>query len=156
MNHYTLRPRTLVTGGASFLGSPHCERLLADGHDLICLDNFSTEAKENFLHLLENPNFELTHHDVAFPLYTEVEEIYNMACPASPIHMVEMAEKICDLIGSRSELVYKPLPADDPKQRQPDNEFARRELGWSPQVLLEEGLKPTIAYFDTFIRRQAQ
>lgn len=320
MNSYTLRPRTLVTGGAGFLGSHLCERLLADGHDVICLDNFFTGTKDNILHLLENPHFELLRHDVTFPLYVEVDEIYNLACPASPIHyqrdpvqttktsvhgainmlglakrtkarifqastsevygdpevhpqpeyywgkvnpigprscydegkrcaetlffdyrrqhkmdikvarifntygprmhpndgrvvsnfivqslrnepitiygdgfqsrsfcyvddliegivrlmnkpegftgpvnlgnpvefnMIELAEKIRDLVGSRSEVVYKTLPDDDPKQRQPDIELALRELGWSPQVPLEEGLKPTIAYFDTLIRRQS-
>jgi UDP-glucuronate decarboxylase len=319
MNKYTLRPRTLVTGGAGFLGSHLCEQLLADGHDVICLDNFFTGAKDNILHLHDNPHFELLRHDVTFPLYVEVDEIYNLACPASPIHyqrdpvqttktsvhgainmlglskrtkarilqastsevygdpeihpqpesywgkvnpigprscydegkrcaetlffdyqrqhkmdikvarifntygprmhpndgrvvsnfivqalrnkpitiygdgfqsrsfcyvddlikgivllmnkegftgpvnlgnpveftMIELAEKIRHLIGSRSKLVYKPLPADDPKQRQPDIEIARRELGWSPQVPLEEGLKTTIAYFDTLIRRQS-
>lgn len=320
MNQYNLRTRTLVTGGAGFLGSHLCERLLADGHDVICLDNFFTGAKDNILHLLDNPHFELLRHDVTFPLYVEVDEIYNLACPASPIHyqrdpvqttktsvhgainmlglakrtkarifqastsevygdpevhpqpenywgkvnpigprscydegkrcaetlffdyrrqhkldikvarifntygprmhpndgrvvsnfivqalcnkpitiygdglqsrsfcyvddliegfvglmnkptgftgpvnlgnpveftMIDLAEKIRDFIGSRSEVVYKPLPADDPKQRQPDIEFARRELGWSPRVPLEEGLKPTIAYFETLIRKQS-
>ena len=84
--NYALRKRILVTGGAGFLGSHLCERLLADGHDVICVDNFFTGTKDNIAHLLDNPYFELMRHDVTFPLYVEVDEIYNLACPASPIH----------------------------------------------------------------------
>lgn len=80
------RKRTLVTGGAGFLGSHLCERLVADNHDVLCLDNFFTGSKDNITHLLRNPHFELIRHDVTFPLYVEVDEIYNLACPASPIH----------------------------------------------------------------------
>jgi UDP-glucuronate decarboxylase len=76
----------LVTGGAGFLGSHLCERLLHDGCDVLCVDNFYTGAKENIAHLLGNPYFEVMRHDVTFPLYVEVDEIYNLACPASPIH----------------------------------------------------------------------
>jgi UDP-glucuronate decarboxylase len=78
--------RILITGGAGFLGSHLCERLLADGHDILCVDNFFTGRKENVAHLLGNPLFELMRHDITFPLYVEVDEIYNLACPASPIH----------------------------------------------------------------------
>lgn len=78
--------RVLVTGGAGFLGSHLCERLLAQGHDVICVDNFFTGNKDNIRHLIGNPHFELIRHDVTFPLYIEVDEIYNLACPASPIH----------------------------------------------------------------------
>ena len=81
-----LRKRVLVTGGAGFLGSFLCERLLAEGHDVICVDNFYTGTKRNIIHLLNNPYFELIRHDITFPLYLEVDEIYNLACPASPIH----------------------------------------------------------------------
>jgi UDP-glucuronate decarboxylase len=84
--NYALRKRILVTGGAGFLGSHLCERLLAEGNDVICLDNFFTGTKDNIAHLLESPYFELLRHDVTFPLYVEVDEIYNLACPASPIH----------------------------------------------------------------------
>jgi UDP-glucuronate decarboxylase len=78
--------RVLVTGGAGFLGSHLCERLLKEGSDVLCVDNFFTGNKRNILHLLDNPHFELMRHDVTFPLYVEVDEIYNLACPASPIH----------------------------------------------------------------------
>jgi UDP-glucuronate decarboxylase len=78
--------RILVTGGAGFLGSHLCERLLDAGHEVLCVDNFYTGARRNVAHLLGNPNFELMRHDVTFPLFVEVDEIYNLACPASPIH----------------------------------------------------------------------
>jgi UDP-glucuronate decarboxylase len=81
-----LRKRILVTGGAGFIGSHLCARLVADGHDVLCLDNFFTGSKDNILGLLDNPHFELMRHDVTFPLYVEVDEIYNLACPASPVH----------------------------------------------------------------------
>ena len=80
------RKRILVTGGAGFLGSHLCERLIAQGHDVLCVDNFFTGAKANVAHLIGHPAFELMRHDVTFPLYVEVDEIYNLACPASPIH----------------------------------------------------------------------
>jgi UDP-glucuronate decarboxylase len=80
------RKRALVTGGAGFLGSHLCERLLADGHDVLCVDNFYTGTKDNIALLLGETRFELLRHDVTFPLYVEVDEIYNLACPASPIH----------------------------------------------------------------------
>jgi len=85
-NSLTSRKTVLVTGGAGFLGSHLCDRLIADGHDVICLDNFFTGAKQNIDHLLAHPRFEMMRHDITFPLYVEVDEIYNLACPASPIH----------------------------------------------------------------------
>jgi UDP-glucuronate decarboxylase len=80
------RKRIMVTGGAGFLGSHLCERLLADGHDVLCVDNFFTGTKGNIVHLMDRSHFELMRHDVTFPLYVEVDEIYNLACPASPVH----------------------------------------------------------------------
>ena len=81
-----IRKRILVTGGAGFLGSHLCKRLLSDGHDVICVDNFFTGSKDNILDLMDSHHFELMRHDVTFPLYVEVDEIFNLACPASPIH----------------------------------------------------------------------
>jgi len=86
MRSYDSRRRILVTGGAGFLGSHLCERLIAEGHSVLCVDNFFTGMKDNVAHLMPNPHFELMRHDVTFPLYVEVDEIYNLACPASPIH----------------------------------------------------------------------
>ncbi len=83
---YSTRRRVLVTGGAGFIGSHLCERLLKDGADVLCVDNFFTGTKDNIEALLDNPHFELMRHDVTFPLYVEVDEIYNLACPAAPIH----------------------------------------------------------------------
>ena len=217
MRHYDTIKRVLVTGGAGFLGSHLCERLLADGHDVLCVDNFYTGRRANIAHLLDHANFEVMRHDVTFPLYVEVDEIFNLACPAAPIHyqfdpvvsnfivqalkgeditiygdgsqtrsfcycsdlieaftrlmatgdeitgpmnlgnpgeftISELAEKVIDLTGASSKLVLKPLPSDDPKQRQPDIAYARKELGWEPSVKLDDGLKKTIAYSDEFLR----
>jgi UDP-glucuronate decarboxylase len=302
----------LVTGGAGFIGSHLCARLLDEGHCVICLDNFFTGSKRNILHLIPNPRFEVVRHDVTFPYYAEVDEIYNLACPASPIHyqhdpiqttktsvmgainmlgmakrigakvlqastsevygdpivhpqvesywgnvnpigirscydegkrvaetlfmdyyrqwdieikiirifntygpnmhphdgrvvsnfivqalnnepitlygdgsqtrsfqyvddlveamirmmntdkqvtgpinignpneftIKELAEKVIAMTGSTSTLTYKPLPNDDPKQRQPNISKAKATLNWEPTIQLEEGLKRTIAYF---------
>ena len=304
--------RILITGGAGFLGSHLCDRLIKDDNDVLCVDNFFTGSKTNIAHLVGNPYFELMRHDVTFPLYVEVDQIYNLACPASPVHyqfdpvqttktsvhgainmlglakrvkarifqastsevygdpvmhpqqesywgnvnpigprscydegkrcaetlffdyyrqhdlsikvarifntygprmhpndgrvvsnfivqairgeditiygdgqqtrsfcyvddmidgfirlmgsdgaitgpvnlgnpgeytMLELAETILKLAGSGSKLIYKPLPQDDPRQRQPDITLAQNTLGWTPRVNLEDGLKETIDYF---------
>ena len=304
--------KVLVTGGAGFLGSHLCEELLKRDCDVLCVDNFFTGNKRNIEHLIDNPRFEIMRHDVTFPLYVEVEEIYNLACPASPIHyqfdpvqtiktsfhgainmlglaklvkarilqastsevygdpevhpqseaywgrvnpigirscydegkrcaetlffdywrqhdlqikvvrifntygprmhpndgrvvsnfivqalkgeditiygdgqqtrsfcyvddlidvmirmmgspksfvgpvnignpgeftMLELAEKVIKLTGSKSQLVFHPLPSDDPKQRRPDIALAKSKLDWAPKVGLEDGLKETISYF---------
>ena len=86
MNDPLIPKRVLVTGGAGFLGSHLCGRLLDQGHEVLCIDNYFSGRRRNVIHLLENPRFELMRHDVTFPLYVEVDEIYNLACPASPIH----------------------------------------------------------------------
>lgn len=305
--------RILVTGGAGFIGSHLCERLLKEGNDVICLDNYFTGSKDNIRHLISNDHFELVRQDVIFPYFAEVDEIYNLACPASPPHyqynpiktiktsvmgainmlglakrtkakilqastsevygdpiihpqvesywgnvnpigirscydegkrcaetlfmdyhrqnnvrikivrifntygprmnpndgrvvsnfivqalkneditiygdglqtrsfqyiddlveamvrmmatsddftgpvntgnpgeftMLELAQKIIDLTGSKSKIIYMPLPGDDPKQRQPDITLAKEKLGWEPQIKLEEGLLKTIPYFE--------
>jgi UDP-glucuronate decarboxylase len=314
---YALRKRILVTGGAGFLGTHLCRRLLREGNDVLCVDNFFTGTRDNIIQMLENPHFELMRHDVTFPLYVEVDEIYNLACPASPIHyqfdpiqttktsvhgainmlglakrvkakifqastsevygdaqvhpqhesywgnvnptgprscydegkrcaetlffdyhrqanldikvarifntygpnmhpndgrvvsgfiiqalqgqpitvfgdgsqtrsfcyvddlidgfvrfmnsdsdltgpvnlgnpaemtIRELAETIIDLTGSSSEIITKPLPQDDPKQRQPDISLAKDKLGWTPTTNLDEGLKRTIDYFESQIK----
>ena len=311
-----LRKRVLVTGGAGFLGSHLCDRLLSKGYDVLCVDNFYTGSKRNIAHLLGNTYFELVRHDITFPLYLEVDEMYNLACPASPIHyqndpvqttkvnvhgsinmlglakrikakilqastsevygdpsvhpqpetyhgnvncigprscydegkrcaetlffdyfrqhklkikvarifntygprmhlndgrvvsnfivqalrgkpltifgdgtqtrsfcyvddlieglvrlmdsfddvtgplnlgkpgeftILELAKKVIELSNSRSEIIFEPLPADDPRQRRPDITLAREVLGWEPKVELDEGLKKTIAYFDELL-----
>lgn len=308
--HYA--PRILVTGGAGFIGSFLCERLLESGAEVLCVDNFFTGRRSNVAHLLENPRFEIMRHDVTFPLFVEVDQIYNLACPASPIHyqfdpvqttktsvhgainmlglakrtrakilqastsevygdpemhpqreeywgnvnpigirscydegkrcaetlffdynrqhnvkikvarifntygprmhpndgrvvsnfivqalrgeditlygdglqtrsfcyvsdlvdglirlmnsdddvtgpinlgnpgeftMRQLAETVLELTGSKSGIVNRPLPSDDPRQRQPDITRARETLGWEPTIPLAEGLKPTIEYF---------
>ena len=79
-------PRILVTGGAGFIGSHLCERLLSDGGDVLCVDNYYTGSKNNITGLVDNPRFEAMRHDVTFPLYVEIDQIYNLACPASPVH----------------------------------------------------------------------
>lgn len=312
--------RVLVTGGAGFLGSHLCERLLGAGHEVLCVDNFYTGAKRNVAHLLSNPYFELIRHDVTFPLYVEVDEIYNLACPASPVHyqfdpvqtlktsvhgainmlglakrtkakifqastsevygdpevhpqpesywgkvnpigirscydegkrcaetlffdyhrqhgllikvarifntygprmhpndgrvvsnfivqalkgnditiygegqqtrsfcyvddLVEgfirlmgtpdevtgpvnlgnpneftirqLAERVLDLTGSSSKLIFQPLPQDDPRQRQPDISQAMALLDWQPSIMLDDGLKKTIGYFDNLLSEES-
>jgi UDP-glucuronate decarboxylase len=244
--------RILVTGGAGFIGSHLCARLLAEKHEVICLDNYFTGSKSNVADLLRNPGFELVRHDIINPYNIEVDEIYNLACPASPVHyqynpiktiktsvmgavnmlglakrvnakilqastsevygdpnvhpqeehywghvnpvgirscydegkrcaetlfmdyhrqngvkikiirifntygpnmnpdefsMLELAEKVISLTKSESKIVYLPLPADDPRQRQPNISLAKEKLNWSPEIKLNEGLMKTIEYF---------
>tara|TARA_R110000868_G_scaffold32036_8_gene116945 strand:- start:9951 stop:10901 length:951 start_codon:yes stop_codon:yes gene_type:complete len=308
--------KVLITGGAGFIGSHLCERLLNEGCDVLCVDNYFTGAKDNVAHLLDNPRFEIMRHDVTFPLYVEVDEIYNLACPASPVHyqydpvqttktsvhgainmlglakrlrakvfqastsevygdpeihpqhesywgntnpiglrscydegkrcaetlffdywrqhklqikvarifntygprmhpndgrvvsnfivqalqgqditlygdgsqtrsfcyvddlveafirimatdddfvgpvnignpgeftILELAEKVIEFIGSSSKIVNKPLPLDDPTRRRPDITLAKEKLGWEPTVELDEGLRRTVAYFETLL-----
>ncbi|HNX53084.1 MAG TPA: SDR family oxidoreductase [Pontiellaceae bacterium] len=315
MKKYHFNKRVLVTGGAGFLGSHLCEALLKRDCDVVCADNFFTGRRGNVAHLLDNPRFEILRHDVTFPLFVEVDEIYNLACPASPPHyqhdpvqttktsvigainmlglakrvgakifqastsevygdpeihpqpesywgrvnpigtrscydegkrcaetlffdyhrqnrvkikvarifntygpnmhpndgrvvsnfimqalrgepitiygdgkqtrsfcyvddliagflalmdspddvtgpvnlgnpgeftMLELAEAVIRLTGSKTELVFKPLPSDDPKQRQPNITVAKEKLGWEPKIPLEEGLKHTIKYFKQY------
>ena len=308
--------KILVTGGAGFIGSHLCEKLLKDGHEVVSLDNYFTGSKRNIVHLMDNPYFEVIRHDVTMPFFIEVDEIYNLACPASPIHyqynaiktvktsvmgainmlglakrirakvlqastsevygdpkihpqtedywghvnpigeracydegkrvaetlfvnyhrqnnvrikiarifntygpnmhphdgrvvsnfivqalkgdditifgdgqqtrsfqyvddlinaltllmdtreeftgpvnlgnpveftIMELAEKVIELTGSKSKIIFKPLPSDDPMQRQPNISLAKKELGWEPKIELEEGLKKTIVYFDQLL-----
>ena len=316
LKNFSAKKQVLITGGSGFLGSHLSERLLNDGHDVLCVDNFFTGSKDNVAHLLSNSRFELMRHDVTFPLYVEVDQIFNLACPASPIHyqfdpvqttktsvhgainmlglakrvgakifqastsevygdpeehpqtesyrgnvnpigpracydegkrcaetlffdyhhqhklkikiarifntygpgmhphdgrvvsnfivqalknepitifgdgsqtrsfcyvsdliecfvrfmnapddfigpvnmgnpieftILELAEKVIAFTGSRSKIEHKPLPSDDPKRRQPDISLARSKLDWEPKVTLEQGLKPTAAYFESLL-----
>ena len=309
--------KILITGGAGFLGSHLTERLLREGHDVLVVDNFFTGNKQNLAHLMGNPNLEIMRHDVTFPLYVEVNQIYNLACPASPVHyqydpvqttktsvhgainmlglakrtrarilqastsevygdpevhpqpegywgrvnpigirscydegkrcaetlffdyfrqhqtdikvvrifntygprmhpndgrvvsnfivqalqgkditiygdgsqtrsfcyvddlidamvrmmnsvngftgpvnignpgeftMLELAEMVLKLSGSKSKIIHQPLPSDDPKQRQPNIDLAKAKLGWEPKISLEDGLKETIAYFRVLLK----
>jgi len=311
--------RILVTGGAGFIGSHLCERLLKEGNEVICVDNFFTGSKRNIVHLLNNPYFEVVRHDITFPLYVEVDEIYNLACPASPVHysfdpvqttktsvigainmlglakrlkikilqastsevygdpevhpqpesylgnvnpigpracydegkrcaetlffdykrqhnlkikvirifntygpkmhpndgrvisnfivqalknkditiygdgsqtrsfcyvddlvdgiikmmnsredfvgpvnlgnstefaILDLAKKIIKLTNSESNIIYKPLPEDDPKRRKPDIILAKEKLGWQPIIDLEDGLAKTIEYFDVLLAKR--
>ena len=309
--------KILITGGAGFLGSHLCDRLISEGDEVICLDNFFTGSKQNIVHLLDNPNFELMRHDVVDPFKAEVDQIYNLACPASPVHyqhnpiktvktsvmgainalglakrvgarilqastsevygdpevhpqpedyrgnvnpigpracydegkrcaetlffdyhrqnkvdirvirifntygprmrpddgrvvsnfiiqalsgeditvygdgkqtrsfcyvddlieamirmmnqekiigpvntgnpneftILELAEKVIELTGSKSKIIFKDLPEDDPMQRKPDNTLAREKLDWEPQIQLEQGLEKTITYFKPLVSR---
>ena len=312
------RKKILITGGAGFIGSHLCQRLLNEGNEVICLDNYFTGSKDNVKHLLSNPYFELVRHDVVNPFHIDVDEIYNLACPASPVHyqhnpiktiktsvmgainmlglakrvkakilhastsevygdphvhpqpesywgnvnpigirscydegkrcaetlfmdyhrqnnvriklirifntygpnmnpddgrvvsnfivqalkgqditiygdgkqtrsfqyvddlveamvrmmatedsftgpvntgnpgeftMLELAEKVLELTGSKSKLIFQALPSDDPKQRKPDISLAKEKLNWEPKIQLEDGLKKTIAYFDNLLRQ---
>ena len=311
--------RTLITGGAGFIGSHLSEKLLKEGHDVICLDNFFTGSKDNIIHLMDNHKFELIRHDIIQPILLEVDQIFNLACPASPIHyqynpvkttktsvmgtinmlglakrvrarilqastsevygdpkvhpqredywgnvnclgprscydegkrvaetlmmdyyrqnkvdikivrifntygprmaehdgrvvsnfiiqalkkeditiygdgtqtrsfcyvddliegfikmmntddfigpvnlgnpgeftMLELANKVIDLTGSKSKIVFRPLPEDDPTQRQPDIGLAKSKLGWTPKIELEEGLKKTIGNFEKRLKAKS-
>lgn len=316
MRRYDTTKRVLVTGGAGFLGSHLCERLLAEGNEVLCVDNYFTGRRANIAHLLDNPNFDVMRHDITFPLFVEVDEIYNLACPAAPIHyqfdpvqttkvsvhgainmlglakrtkarifqastsevygdplvhpqkedywghvnpigirscydegkrcaetlffdyhrqhkteikvarifntygprmhindgrvvsnfiiqalqgdditlfgdgsqsrsfcyvddlidgvvklmntpaevvgpmnlgnpvettIKELAEIIIDLVGSKSRLTFKPLPSDDPRQRQPDISYAKEVLSWEPRVELNIGLQQTAQYFERIL-----
>ncbi len=320
MKNYGLSKRILITGGAGFLGSHLCERLLAEGHEVICVDNFYTGRRGNVAHFLSNPLFEILRHDICFPLYVEVDEIYNLACPASPIHyqfdpvqttktsvhgsinmlglakrikakilqastsevygdpeihpqdesywghvnpigprscydegkrcaetlffdyyhqnkvqikiarifntygprmypndgrvisnfimqcltseditiygdgfqsrsfcyvhdlvdgliklmdtpddftgpvnlgnpvevtILELAQKIIKMTDAKSKIVHKPLPADDPRKRQPNIDLARKHLNWEPKVEFETGLGKTIEYFKGFLESES-
>jgi UDP-glucuronate decarboxylase len=309
--------RILVTGGAGFIGSHLCERLIVEGNEVLCVDNYFTGSRRNIAHLFNSPNFEIIRHDITFPLYVEIDAIYNLACPASPVHyqfdpvqttktsvigainmlglakrlhipilqastsevygdpeihpqvesywgnvnpigirscydegkrcaetlffdynrqhhlpikvarifntygprmhpndgrvvsnfvvqalkgepitiygtgtqtrsfcyvddlvsglialmnsskdftgpcnlgnpgeftMIELAKLVIELVGSKSKLIYKDLPSDDPKQRKPDISVAQSTFNWKPEVALREGLLKTISYFDTHLK----
>ena len=120
------RKRALVTGGAGFIGSHLCDALLEQGFDVLSVDNFFTGTRDNVAHLLGNPQ---------------------------EFSMLELAEKVISQTGSKSKIVFKPLPSDDPTQRCPDIALARQSLAWEPTVPLTDGLQRTIAYFRQALAR---
>src|SRR5210317_1099857 len=150
--------KVLITGGAGFIGSHLCERLLNEGNDVLCVDNYFTGVKDNVAHLRENPRFEIMRHDVTFPLYVEVDAIYNLASPASPVHYqhdpVQTTKTnvmgAINMLGLAKRLRVPILQAStsevygDPKQRQPNIDKAKNSLRWEPTVRLREGLSKTI------------
>uniref|UniRef100_A0A915CTC3 UDP-glucuronic acid decarboxylase 1 n=1 Tax=Ditylenchus dipsaci TaxID=166011 RepID=A0A915CTC3_9BILA len=156
------RKRILITGGAGFVGSHLLDRLMLDGHEVIALDNFFTGRKRNVEQWIGHPNFELVHHDVVNPYYSEVDQIYHLASPASPPHYMYNPVKTLKtnaigtinllglaryVAGSKSDVIYMPKLQDDPQQRRPDIRRAYELLGWKPQVSMHDGLKLTIEYF---------
>ncbi len=149
--------RILVTGGAGFLGSHLCDRLIREDHEVICLDNFYTGTKDNIRHLLDNPYFELIRHDVieGFVRLMNQEEILGPVNLGNPheVTMLELAQRVIKMTGSSSELVHVPFREDDPMQRKPDIRLAQDKLAWSPTVNLEAGLEKSIAYFREQIAR---
>jgi nucleoside-diphosphate-sugar epimerase len=165
-----------VTGGAGFIGSHLCRRLLAAGHEVLIVDNYYSATRGNITDLAGEPRLEIIRHDVTFPLYVEVDQIYHqtrsfcyvddlvdglirlMDTPhdvTGPINlgnprevsMLELARKVIDLVGRDARIEFTPLPADDPVQRRPNIDKARELLGWKPTVELDEGLACTIDYF---------
>ena len=150
-----MQKRALVTGGAGFIGSHLCERLLDGGAEVICVDNFFTGDKDNIKHLLDNPYFEVVRHDICFPLYLEVDEIYNLACPASPIHyqhdpvqttkvnvsgsinMLGLAKRLrCTIFQASTSEVY-----GDPDCSSPARELLGQRQPHRPARLLRRGQK---------------
>jgi len=145
--------RILVTGGAGFLGSHLCDRLVRNGYDVICLDNFFTGAKQNIYHLLKEPNFELIRHDVTFPIYLEVDEIYNLACPASPIYYQKdpiQTTKVnvlgaINMLGMAKRVKAKILQASTSEVYGDPEEHPQRETYWGrvnpigPRSCYDEG-----------------
>ena len=130
--------RNLVTGGAGFLGSHLVDRLMQAGEEVLCLDNTFTGRKANVRQWWEHPRFEFIRHDVTEPI--------NLGNP-DEFTIRQLAEQVRARINPELPLLEKPLPADDPRQRQPEIALAQRELGWAPSVSLEQGLEPTIAWF---------
>lgn len=136
-------------GCAGFL-SPHlCERLLSNGCAALCVDNYYMGNRANIGHLFSSPCFEPMRHDSTFPLDVGSGHIYECT-------MLELAEQIIGTTNSRSRIVFKPLPADDPQRRKPDIARAQSQLGWQPSVPLQVGLARTVAYFDALLSEERQ
>ncbi|NQU57037.1 MAG: GDP-mannose 4,6-dehydratase, partial [Rhodospirillales bacterium] len=165
----TNRKRVLVTGGAGFLGSHLCRRLLSDGHDVLCIDNFYTGTRDNIIELLDNPYFELQRHDVTIPLTIEVDEIYNLACPASPIHYqnnpvqttktsVHGAINMLDLAVRAGARIFQASTSEvygDPEVH-PQGESYRGSLSTTgPRACYDEGKRCAETLFFDYLRQHA-
>lgn len=162
-----MKKRILVTGGAGFIGSHLCEKLLLDGNEVVCVDNFFTGAKDNIIHLMTNPYFEFIRHDICFPLYIEVDEIYNLACPASPIHYqfdpvqttkVNVSGSI-NMLGLAKRLKIKILQASTSEVYGNPSEHPQTEAYWGhvnpigPRACYDEGKRCAETLFFDY-RRQ--
>jgi len=162
-----MKKRILVTGGAGFIGSHLCERLLSDGKEVVCVDNFFTGTKDNVTHLLKNPYFEIIRHDICFPLYIEVDEIYNLACPASPIHYqfdpvqttkVNVSGSI-NMLGLAKRLKGKILQASTSEVYGDPTEHPQTETYWGhvnstgPRACYDEGKRCAETLFFDYYRQ---
>ena len=162
-----MRKRILVTGGAGFIGSHLCERLLLEGNEVVCVDNFFTGTKDNVKHLLKNPYFEIIRHDICFPIYIEVDEIYNLACPASPIHYqfdpvqttkVNVSGSI-NMLGLAKRLKIKILQASTSEVYGNPTEHPQTETYWGhvnpigPRACYDEGKRCAETLFFDYNRQ---
>jgi UDP-glucuronate decarboxylase len=164
---YTLRKRVVVTGGAGFIGSHLCRRLVAEGNDVLCVDNFYTGTRDNVADLLENPRFELLRHDVTFPLYVEADEIYNLACPASPVHYQNRPAQTTktsvhgaiNMLGLAKRLRAKILQASTSEVYGDPTEHPQTEEYWGnvnpigPRACYDEGKRCAETLFFDYLRQ---
>ena len=164
---YSLRKRVLVTGGAGFIGSHLCRRLLADGHDVLCVDNFFTGTRANVADLIDDRRFELLRHDITFPLFVEVDEIYNLACPASPIHYQHdpvqttktSVHGAINILGLAKRLRARVLQAStsevygDPEQHPQTEEYWGRVNPIGPRACYDEGKRCAETLFFDYHRQ---
>ncbi len=164
---YALRKRILVTGGAGFIGSHLCRRLVAEGHDVLCVDNFYTGTRDNVADLLGNPRFELLRHDVTFPLYVEADEIYNLACPASPVHYQNdpvqttktSVHGAINMLGLAKRLRARILQAStsevygDPTQHPQTEEYWGNVNPIGPRACYDEGKRCAETLFFDYLRQ---
>ena len=164
---YTLRKRVVVTGGAGFIGSHLCRRLVAEGNDVLCVDNFYTGTRDNVADLLESPRFELLRHDVTFPLYVEADEIYNLACPASPVHYQNRPAQTTktsvhgaiNMLGLAKRLRAKILQASTSEVYGDPTEHPQTEEYWGnvnpigPRACYDEGKRCAETLFFDYLRQ---
>jgi UDP-glucuronate decarboxylase len=164
---YALTKRVLITGGAGFIGSHLCRRLIEDGHDVLCVDNFFTGTRANIADLLDHPRFELMRHDVTFPLYVEVDEIYNLACPASPIHYQHdpvqttktSVHGAINVLGLAKRLRARVLQAStsevygDPELHPQNEEYWGRVNPIGPRACYDEGKRCAETLFFDYYRQ---